>query len=110
MYELETSQGATLLRVSGAIDDSSKAAFREVLDFARLNAAGQIIVVLDDCPYFDAAGIGVLMQAHNAWGTRLSVSLPGAGIVRRVFAVTGVDRVFNVKDSIVAPMPALVLS
>ena len=103
MYQLETCRGATVLRVYGDVDFSTEGSFREMLALAQRNAVGQIVVDLEECPYFDAAGLSELVRARNAWGEdRFSVVLPEAGIVNRIFRVTGLDRVFNVERSIAA--------
>lgn len=96
MYYVETHDDTTILHIRGDVDFAAKANFRELLASAA-QKLGSVVVNLDECPYFDSTGLGELIRAHHALGKRLTIVLPPAGVVARIFAITGLDLVLNVK-------------
>jgi anti-anti-sigma factor len=100
LFQIENREDTTIVHVLGNIDFSAKAAFRETLELVERHANGAVIVDLDHCPYVDSEGLGELIRAHRTWGTRLSIVVPAYGVVARVFSVSGLDVILNVKSSV----------
>lgn len=77
----------TLLAFCGELDlDGAPVALSAVE--ATLALAGAVIIDLGPLRFIDAAGLRVLVSAHQRLGERLTLQ-PGGGIVAKVLALTG---------------------
>ena len=64
-FDVSTTDGCTVLRVSGDLDSDSAPTLRAMLakEFDRRH---DVIVDLADCPFLDSVGIGVLVYGWKA--------------------------------------------
>jgi anti-sigma B factor antagonist len=84
--------GTSTLRVQGDVDAATSAELRQAL--RRLPDGAAAVIDLHDVPFMDSAGLGALVcgfRELRARGSELAVSV-GRGPVRRLFEVSGFDR------------------
>jgi anti-anti-sigma factor len=111
-YPIETVSGVPVVAAPQEIDASNADRLRAVLLEAACRGHGTFVVDMSRTQFCDAAGVGVLVRAHNralAEGGELRLVIPASALVLRVFAVTGLDRVipnFADLDEALQPAPA----
>ena len=94
------------------IDASNAGWLRAVLLEAAARGDATFVVDMTATQFCDSAGLGVLVRAHKralADGGELRLVIPASAMVRRVFALTGVDRVipnFPGQSEALEPAPA----
>ena len=96
---LEQRGDTTVILIAGACDASCHQELRERLLEAEALGVKRIVVDLSALSFIDSIGLRVLIGAWNRarhGGHRFSVTLPHSGQVRRVFELTGVDRIVPV--------------
>jgi anti-sigma B factor antagonist len=102
---LERRGDTAVVLISGACDAICHEQLRDRLLDAEAGGARHIVVDLTGLRFIDSIGlkvvIGAWIRARHA-GHVISVALPTSGQVRRVFALTGVDRIVPMA----APHPA----
>jgi anti-sigma B factor antagonist len=94
----EEDAGTTFLRLSGEFDLSCEERFEHVLEGLRARPPDRLVLDLRGLNFIDSSGMRLILAAHslqNEDGFDFSV-IPGEGQVRRVCAVTGLDRVLPV--------------
>lgn len=106
--EVATSGGLAAVAVRGELDIHSSPELRAVLVGVLDGGATTLVLDLSGVAFMDSSGLSVLVVAHKrlgAFGGRLQ--LVGVnGVVARLLSVTGLTRVFDVRDEaglIVAP-------
>jgi len=101
---LEERADTAVVLISGACDVSCHEQLRKRLLEAEAGGAARIVLDLTELGFIDSIGLRVVISAWNRVrqaGNLFSVALPESGQVRRVFEVTGVDRIVPVT----APVP-----
>jgi len=95
----ETMDGQEILRVWGGVDLQTSAALRADLLSSIEGSQGDIVVDLSNVEFMDSTGLGVLLGALRRLAEdRRSLELVlAAPTVLRVFEVTGLDHVFNIR-------------
>jgi anti-anti-sigma factor len=86
----------SVVRISGACDVSCHDQLRDGLLEAEARGPRHVIVDLTALRFIDSLGLRVVIGAWNRArhaGNRFSVALAESGQVRRIFALTGVDRI-----------------
>jgi anti-sigma B factor antagonist len=111
-YPIEMVGGVPVVTAPAEIDISNADRLQAVL----LEAAGRghatFVVDMTRTQFCASSGIGVLVQAHKralAAGGELRLVIPTSAAARRVFAITGIDRVianFTGLDEALVPAPA----
>jgi anti-anti-sigma factor len=92
---------ATIVRVTGSCDMRCHIQLRERLLELEAEDAGHIVIDLSDLTFIDSVGLKVLIGAwkRSRHGRhRFSVRLGVNGQVRRVFELTGLDRVMPLEQ------------
>jgi anti-anti-sigma factor len=92
-----TSEGVLTMRLSGEFDLSGCEAFEAALERFDSRFA-EIVIDLRELSFIDSSALRSLLCAKtnaDEKGLRLSVALPADGHVRRVFELTGTDRVLG---------------
>ncbi len=84
--------GASIVSVVGDLDRFDQAAFRVVFVMA---TSPKLIVDLTRCRYIDSAGLTVLVEQRRSGRPLVLVMAPGAK-VRKLFAITGLARLFRI--------------
>ena len=100
--EIAERDGLTVLRVIGSVDLTTAPDLRERLIELVTEGRLRIVVDLTDTDFLDSTGLGALVGALKRLrakdGDLQLVCGPGA--VRRVFAITSLDRVFAIHDTV----------
>jgi anti-sigma B factor antagonist len=108
VFALDTEElpgGSYILRVAGELDLHTAPRLENELDSLVRAEAVHVIVDLSESPFVDSSGLGVLLQAAARLGPG-SFALTGLGIeARRVFEVTGADRLLTIVEP-AADVPA----
>jgi len=90
------------IKLAGDIDFSRKAEIEYLL--ARANYIDVAVIDFSDASYLDSSGLSCLAQLKKRMqdnGTAAIVRIAGAnGSLRRVFHICGLDRAFELYDSV----------
>ncbi len=102
MFQIDAeNSAATILHVSGEVDVGSSAAFCDAIRAAAAaRGAAPVVVVLDDCAYFDCSGIRVLVTMRRELGSRLLTVVGAARTTHRIFDILGLTGPLDVTTSI----------
>jgi anti-sigma B factor antagonist len=101
--------GVAVVNVQGEVDVYTAPRLREELHRCLDEGKNKIVVNLADVAYMDSSGLGVLIgalkRAREEHGD-LVVAAPNARI-SRILEVTGLSKIFNVRDSVSGATTAL---
>lgn len=101
--------GIAVVNVQGEVDVYTAPRLREELHRCLDQGNHQIIVNLAEVAYMDSSGLGVLIgalkRAREEKGDLL-VAAPNARI-SRILDVTGLSKIFNVRDTVPAAVTAM---
>ncbi len=90
--------GFVVVDIGDDLDIASAGDLEDVLASSRRGRRSQpVIVDLTSCRFIDCAGLAVLVRSHR--NARLTVVLPLGHALRRIFAVTELDRVLTLVAS-----------
>ena len=92
---LETHGDTAFVRLGGEFDMACEQCFETVVQRLIEQQIDTVVVDLSKLRFMDSSGISMLLAAHGRSqraGFRLGI-VPGTGEVKRVFELTGVDRV-----------------
>ena len=111
-YRVQMAGGVPVVTAPAEIDMTTAGQLRAIL--LQWHTRGHVTVVVDmtGTQFCDSAGLRELVRAHKrarAEGGELRLVLPVGGAVRRVFTVTGLDRLiphFTVLEQALAQVPA----
>ena len=95
-YPIEMVKGMPVVLAPQEIDASNAGWLRAVLLEAAARGHATFVTDMTRTQFCDSAGLGVLVRAHKralAEGGELRLVIPTSAMVRRVFALTGIDRV-----------------
>jgi anti-sigma B factor antagonist len=90
-------------RVGGEVDASNAPELGVRLRELVTNESSGLIVDLSDTEYLDSAGINLLFAIGDelvARQQRLQVVVPAASAIARMLAITGLDRVHAVRETV----------
>jgi anti-sigma B factor antagonist len=107
-FTIEAVGGHGVLRAEGELDVGTAAQLREAVA-AALDAHDRLAVDLSAVTFLDSVTLGVLIGAYNRTkesGGALAVVVTDDR-VRRVFRITGLDKVFAMFDSVESALAAL---
>lgn len=90
-----------LLCVQGELDVSNRDSLREVIDGLLELSPQALVLDLSGLSFADCASLSILVSAHQhlAEQRRELIVLDAQPPVRRLLALTGLDRVFHLSDS-----------
>ena len=94
--------GFTVIAVSGEIDVYTAPKLREKLITLVEDGSYQLIVDMEGVEFLDSTGLGVLVRglkrvrAHDGWIDLVCTQ----GRILRIFKITGLNKVFNIYDSV----------
>jgi anti-sigma B factor antagonist len=88
-----------VLAAKGEIDIASVDGLRNALEGAASSGAAEVWLDLTHVEFMDSTGLTALVEAHRRLSARGFAVICPDGPVRRVMAVTGVDRVIPVHPS-----------
>ena len=100
--------GHTVLEVAGEVDVHTAPALRyralELIDAGR----SRLVVDVGGVEFLDSSGLGVLVEIQTRVrdvGGTLALARP-ADRIRKLFALTGLDEIFSVHDSVAGALSA----
>ncbi len=105
-FPVELVGGVPVIAVPEEIDIANAAGLRAALLAAAALGSATVVVNMGQTEFCDSAGLNVLIRAHQraqADGGEVRVVIGGAA-VRRVFAVTAIDRVLPTFGSLEAAL------
>lgn len=90
MFQIDAENtAATILRVGCEIDVGRSEAFCDAIRTAAALGPAPLVVMLDDCPYFDCSGVRVLVTMRRVLGSRLLTVVAAGGTTHRIFDILG---------------------
>jgi anti-sigma B factor antagonist len=97
MFPVEMIYGVPVVGTPSEIDVTNAGQFRAALVACTARGAATIVVDMSQTHFCDSSGLHALVAAHKrvrAGGGELRLVIPVAGVLR-VFAISGLDRVFS---------------
>jgi len=93
-WHVESAHDATIVRVVGEVDLSTRADFADAMAEAMTTTAPLIVIDLTEVTFIGSTGLQLLIEAHdNARQTRRQLRVAhGDGIASRAFKVAGIDQ------------------
>jgi anti-sigma B factor antagonist len=107
--DVSTHGARTIVSLAGEIDLSNHVALRATLNDLVVGGAVDLVLDLSDVTFMDSTGLGALIGTRrrvHAFGGSLAIVLTNAAI-RRVFEITGLDKVFDLHESRAAALGAV---
>lgn len=104
--QVTTAAGLTIVAACGEIDIASAPVLRAAIDTVVKNGSRQLIVDLGGVTFMDSTGLNLLIGVVRELGTGSLGVVASQPNVRRVFAVSGIDTVMPVFDSVDAAVEA----
>ncbi len=101
-FLISTFNGHSVVRADGELDVSTAPQLRQTITTALDESDNRVIVDLTAVTFMDSTTLGVLIGAHNRvreTGGVLGLVCPDDK-VRRVFRITGLDKVFTLYDTV----------
>lgn len=101
-FSLSTFNGHSVVRADGELDVSTAPQLRQTITTALDDGDGTVIVDLTAVTFMDSTTLGVLIGVHNRVredGGALGLVCPEEKL-RRVFRITGLDKVFTLYDTV----------
>jgi anti-anti-sigma factor len=77
-----------VVHVIGEVDLASAGELGTAIDDAA-QSGSSVVADLASCSYIDSTTLSVLMRANKAYSGRFFIIVPPAGMVRRIFTITG---------------------
>jgi anti-sigma B factor antagonist len=98
--EVVSRDDAVVVRLTGELDLYNAPAVREAL-FAAVADAERLVVDMTDVSFIDSTALGVLIETRGRLRNRSAFFLASPGLeTRRALEVSGLDRQFNVRDTV----------
>ena len=105
--EVLVQDGAVLVRLGGELDVYNAGVVREALVDAARRAGERVVVDLRDVDFIDSTLLGVFVESRTNLANRRGFLLASPGLaVRRALEVSGLDRHFEVHESIDSALDA----
>ena len=109
MLSTEIINDVLVVRVQERRLDASKApAFKEDINKIIGDGVNRLVLDLQDVDFIDSSGLGVIVSCLKRLGPSGNLSISGASsTVRRLFALTRMDRIFGLHDTSQAAVNAM---
>jgi anti-anti-sigma factor len=97
---VEDTAATAVVRVLGELDYSSSSQLETALE--QTQSAGERAVVVDftNCRYIDSTVLTVLIRASKRNGDALRIVIPLRSHLRRIFAITNLDRMIHIDETL----------
>jgi anti-sigma B factor antagonist len=100
---------ARIVRLGGELDLYNAAQVRSALVDACAEAPERIVVDLGEVEFIDSTALGVLIETRTKLDNRDGLLLAAPGLeTRRALQISGLDKLFNVHDSVPEALAAKV--
>ena len=101
VLEVETNGSACVVKLAGEIDLYNAPQVRTALAQACADSPERVVVDLSEVEFIDSTGLGVLIEARRQLRNNKAFLLAAPGLeTRRALEISGLDRHFNVHDSL----------
>jgi anti-sigma B factor antagonist len=98
---VETVGEACVVKLGGELDLYNAPQVREALTEACTDVPGRVVVDLSEVEFIDSTALGVLIEARTKLENRRAFLLAAPGLeTRRALEISGLDRHFNVHQSV----------
>jgi anti-anti-sigma factor len=87
-----------VVRVRGELDYSSSDRLGSAIEGTQQADAQPVVVDLSECRYIDSTVLTVLIRASKTLGDTLRIVVPLDSHIRRIFAITNLDRMLNLDE------------
>ena len=105
--EVVVHDGAVLVRLGGELDVYNAGVVRDALVDAARRAGERVVVDLGDVEFVDSTLLGVFVESRTNLANRRGFLLASPGMaVRRALEVSGLDRHFEVHESVDSALDA----
>jgi len=105
--DIAEQDGAVVVRLGGELDVYNAGLVREALSDAVRRGKARLVVDLEEVSFMDSTLLGVLVEARTRAANRRAFMLAAAGLeVRRALEVSGLDRHFEVHESVDSALAA----
>jgi anti-sigma B factor antagonist len=109
VLSVETNGSACVVKLAGELDLYNAPNVREALVRACADSPGRVVVDLGDVEFIDSTALGVLIEARRHLANSRAFILAAPGLeTRRALEISGLDRHFNVYDSVPEALAAKV--
>jgi anti-anti-sigma factor len=98
LLSFEEGASTALVRVLGELDYSTSDQLEAVIDRAQRAAPRSVAVDFTECRYIDSTVLTVLVRASKTLGDGLRVVIPHDSHIRRIFAITNLDRMMQIDE------------
>jgi anti-sigma B factor antagonist len=106
---IDRTDGATVVRLAGELDLYNAHAVRDALIAACEESPDRLVVDLSGVNFIDSTALGVLIEARTRLANRKGFLLASPGLeTRRALEISGLDKHFNVHDSLDEALQATV--
>lgn len=104
--EARNFDGITVVRLGGPrLDAAQSVRFKEALRDISDNGADHILLDMSNITFMDSSGLGAIVTVLKQMGQAKTLELAGlTPIVAKVFALTRMDKVFRLHDSVDAAL------
>jgi anti-sigma B factor antagonist len=99
-FEITTTDRYAVVAVTGEIDISSAPRMRETIESVVEGGPPQLIVDLGGVEFMDSSGLNTLIAAVRHMGPESLRVVATHPHIRRIFSITGTDKVIPVFDSL----------
>ena len=91
-----------VLHVFGELDISNAKEFETAVKIAEESIEPDKLLVIDlaTCTFLDSTALQVVVRAHQRHGDRLSVIVPEASVIHRIFRITSLDTRIPIAESL----------
>jgi anti-sigma B factor antagonist len=108
--EVVEQNGAVLVRLGGELDVYNAGIVREALVDAARRTSERVVIDLEEVGFVDSTLLGVLVESRTHLANRRGFLLAAPGLaVRRALEVSGLDRHFEVHESVDSALAARLL-
>ena len=92
---------ACVVRLAGELDLYNASTVREALNGANAGSPERVVVDLAQVEFIDSTALGVLIEARTKLANRQAFLLAAPGLeTRRALQISGLDRHFNVHNTV----------
>ena len=109
VLEVETNGSACVVKLAGELDLYNAPEVRDALAAACWDSPDRVIVDLSEVEFIDSTALGVLIEARRQLTNHRAFLLAAPGReTRRALEISGLDRHFNVHESVPEALAAKV--
>jgi anti-sigma B factor antagonist len=109
--DIAEQDGVVLVRLRGELDVYNAGLVREALVDATGRGGSRVVIDLSEVSFVDSTLLGVFVEARTHVSDRRAFLLAAAGLeVRRALEISGLDRHFELHDSVDSALAAKLVS